>query len=114
MKKTQFKPYCLYCYAPLELKQFLCSRCNASSPVSLRQKYWTRESRILEIEKALKVLILTLTVITTVIIAIATDKVGVNFMFGWFLTVPSLFAIPLWVTVSRLTARGGPTTCGEA
>lgn len=105
MKKKRFKPYCLQCYAPLEPGRSLCSRCGTSSPVSLRQKFWTREPRILEIEKALKVLIFVLALLFTGIIGLSIPNTG--FMAGWFLAIPSLIAFPLWMTTSRLTARDG-------
>jgi len=77
--------------------------------VTLRQKHWTREPKILKIEKVLKILILVLAGVCTVIIVIIALSLPNTdaWMAGRFLAVPGFFVFPLWVTVSRLTVKGG-------
>jgi len=105
MRANILEPYCLYCYAPLEPKKAICSRCDRTSPVSQRQKYWTREPKLVEVEGTLKMVILVLTFLAALIILFYLP--GATFMAGWFLAIPFLIGAPLWATAGCLTTRGG-------
>jgi len=103
MRHTDLKPYCLRCYAPLDVDRGKCAVCGYSNPLSIRQHYWTREPALVQTEVALKVTIFVLTLGAMMVLGLSGRRLG--WMAGWTLAVPVFIAFPLWMTASCLTAR---------
>jgi ribosomal protein L37E len=105
MTRSRLRPYCLRCYTPIGEESSTCSVCGYSNPQSMRQRYWTREPWIVQMEAALKVGIAVLVPVSMLVIALVQRHLG--WMAGWLLAGPMFLAFPAWMTASRLTARGG-------
>jgi hypothetical protein len=103
MRHAGLKPYCVRCYAPLDAGRGKCTACGYSNPLSIRQRYWTREPELVQTEIALKVMIFVLTLGAMMVLGLSGRRLG--WMAGWTLAVPVFVAFPLWMTASCLTAR---------
>lgn len=93
--------YCLYCYArmaPPGSVQKSCTRCGRVTRDVDRKIYWTREPRLVALERAIKWIL----VVPAVFMALVGLLLGAA---GLALFAPLLIALLSWPTVSKITAH---------
>jgi hypothetical protein len=81
-----------------------CPACGAVNLTADRLKFWTKEKKLVRIEKSLKVFIVLFCLSLCVMLAFMFTHMGGTGA-GWFIVLPVFFGMALWWTASCLTRR---------
>ncbi len=98
------RPYCLYCYAPMQPFREASAHCEVCQRVNLhldQSVYWTREKDMVDLEIVAK---------TTLVVVLGSFSGVMLFSYdgggtgqGWAAGMPVLFGAYAWDTASKLT-----------
>lgn len=103
-KPVLTKAYCLYCYASMPAGDKICPACGATNLAADRLKFWTKEKKLVRLEKLLKALIVIMCLFLCAMLAFTFTHMGGTGA-GWFIILPVFFAMALWWSASCLTRR---------
>jgi hypothetical protein len=107
VKRKRLKPYCLRCYETLDGDDPFCPGCGFNNRNDLRRKYWTREINLVQMEFAVKLLIVIFCALLTVFVIYKMLARGLPSPHAGWLYMFGLVAVctALWETASNITHR---------